>query len=66
MSAERRKRLFDTIVYNPEADTVRAGDYLIVDVARAREQLASRADAFREAEQLVQSVNGFVGGEPVF
>lgn len=66
LSAERRKRLFDTIDQNPGADTVRADDYLIVDVARAREQLAARAEALREAEKLIESVNGVVGGEPVF
>jgi uncharacterized protein (DUF433 family) len=66
LSAERRKRLFDTIDENPGADTVRADDYLIIDVARAREQLATRAEALREAEKLIQSVKGVVGGEPVF
>ncbi|WP_026617601.1 DUF433 domain-containing protein [Ensifer aridi] len=66
LSAERRKRLFDTIDQNPDADTVRADDYLIVDVARAREQLAARAEALREAEQKIEAVKGVVGGEPVF
>ncbi|WOS66098.1 DUF433 domain-containing protein [Sinorhizobium fredii] len=66
LSAERRKRLFDTIDQNPDADTVRADDYLIVDVARAREQLAARAEALREAERMIESVKGVVGGEPVF
>jgi len=66
LSAERRKRLFDTIDQNPDADTVRADDYLIVDVARAREQLAARAEALREAEQKIDSVKGVAGGKPVF
>ncbi|TBF90578.1 DUF433 domain-containing protein (plasmid) [Rhizobium leguminosarum] len=66
LSAERRKRLFDTIDENPGADTVRADDYLIIDVARARQQLATRAEALRESEELIQSVKGVVGGEPVF
>ncbi len=65
LSAERRNHLFDTIDQNPEADMVRADDYLIVDVARAREQLAARAEALREAEHMVQSEKGLVGGEPV-
>lgn len=65
LSAERRKRLFDTIDQNPDADTVRADDYLIVDVARAREQLVARAEALREAEQKIEAVKGG-GGEPVF
>lgn len=66
LSAERRQRLFDTIDQNPDADTVRADDYLIVDVARAREQLATRSEALREAEQGIESVKGVVGGEPIF
>lgn len=66
LSAERRKRLFDTIDQNPDAETVRADDYLIVDVARAREQLAARAEALREAGQMIQAVKGIAGGEPVF
>ncbi|MBY3258864.1 DUF433 domain-containing protein [Rhizobium laguerreae] len=66
LSAERRKRLFDTIDQNPHADTVRADDYLIVDVARAREHLAARGEALREADKIIHSVKGLVGGEPVF
>lgn len=66
LSAERRQRLFDTIDQNPDADTVRADDYLIVDVARAREQLAARAEALREAERVIETVKGVAGGEPVF
>lgn len=66
LTAERRKRLFETIERNPDADTVRADDYLIVDVARAREQLAARADALREAEQKIHAVKGVAGGDPVF
>ncbi|QCJ00683.1 DUF433 domain-containing protein [Agrobacterium larrymoorei] len=66
LSAERRQRLFDTIDQNPSADTVRADDYLIVDVARAREQLADRAEALSEAERVIESVKGVLGGEPVF
>lgn len=66
LSAERRQRLFDTIDQNPDANTVRADDYLIVDVARAREQLAARAEALREAERVIESVRGVLGGEPVF
>ncbi|WP_087004050.1 DUF433 domain-containing protein [Rhizobium sullae] len=66
LSAERRKRLFDTIDENPNAATVRADDYLIVDVARAREQLAARSEALREADKIIHSVKGVVGGEPVF
>jgi uncharacterized protein (DUF433 family) len=66
LSAERRNRLFEAITDDPAAETVRADDYLIVDVARAREQLSARADALREAEALIRSVKGVSGGEPVF
>src|SRR5690606_15308453 len=66
LTAERRKRLFEAIADDPAAETVRADDYLIVDVARAREQLAARADALREAEAVIRSVKGVSGGEPVF
>lgn len=66
LTAERRNRLFDTIANDPDAETVRADDYLIVDVARAREQLATRAAALREAESIIHSVRGVFGGEPVF
>lgn len=66
LSAERRKRLFDAIANDPAAETVRADEYLIVDVARAREQLAARADALREAEAVIHSVKGVAGGEAVF
>jgi hypothetical protein len=62
-SAERRKRLFDAIADDPAAETVRADDYLIVDVARARDQLAARADALREAEAAIHSVKGVAGGD---
>ncbi len=66
LTAERRKRLFETIERNPDADTVRADDYLIVDVARAREQLAARAGALREAEQKIHAVKGVADGDAVF
>lgn len=66
LSAERRKRLFETIANDPEIETLRADDYLIVDVARARAQLAARADTLREAESAIHSTKGILGGEPVF
>lgn len=66
LTAERRKRLFDHIDKHPDAATVRADDYLIVDVARAREQLAERAHALLEAEDMIETNKGILGGEPVF
>lgn len=66
LSADRRKRLFDAIDEDPNAETIRADDYLIIDVARAREQLAVRAEALREAEAKIESRRAIMGGEPVF
>lgn len=66
LSADRRKRLFDAIDEDPNAETIRADDYLIIDVARAREQLAARADTLREAEQMIERRKGVMGGDPVF
>lgn len=66
LTAERRKRLFDAIADDPAAETVRADEYLIVDVIRAREHLAARVDTLREAEATIRSVDGVAGGEPVF
>jgi uncharacterized protein (DUF433 family) len=66
LSADRRKRLFDAIDGDPSAATIRADDYLIVDVARAREQLAARAEALREAEAKIEHRRGIMSGEPVF
>lgn len=66
LSADRRKRLFDAIDEDPNAETIRADEYLIVDVARAREQLSARADALREAELMIGVRKGIMDGEPVF
>lgn len=66
LSAERRRRLFDAIANDPAAETVRADDYLIIDIARARQQLAARVEALREAEDVIHSNKGILGGEPIF
>lgn len=66
LTADRRKRLFNAIRNNPSVATVRADEFLIVDVARAREQLATRADALEEAGAVIHSVKSVLGGEPVF
>lgn len=66
LSADRRKHLFEAIDQHPNAETVRADDYLIVDVARARAQLTARAGDLLEAEQMVEALKGVMGGEPVF
>lgn len=66
LSADRRKHLFEAIDQHPDAETVRADDYLLVDVARARAQLTARAGDLLEAEQMVEANKGVLGGEPVF
>ena len=66
LTADRRKRLFDAIRDDPLAATVKADEFLIVDFARAREQLATHAQALREAETIIQSIKGVLGSEPVF
>ncbi len=66
LSAERRKRLFDTIKARPTADKINADDLLIVDVAEARRQVESRIKELEEAEEAIHSVKGLMGGEPVF
>ncbi|MGZ2464526.1 hypothetical protein ACVJMZ_000050 [Sinorhizobium medicae] len=42
------------------ADTVRADDYRIVDVARAREHLAARGEALKEADKIIRSVKAWL------
>lgn len=66
LSADRRQRLFDAISAEPAAATVKADEFLIVDVAAARRQLADRIRRLEEAEALVRSNLDIMGGEPVF
>lgn len=66
LSADRRKRLFDAIKARPSADKINADDLLIVDVAEARRQVESRIRELEEAEEIIHSVKGVMGGEPVF
>ncbi len=66
LASERRQRLFEAIKAAPEADTVRADDLLIIDVAEARRQLRARIDDLEEAEAVIARVPGVMGGEPVF
>ena len=66
LSAERRQKLFDSIKADPAADEIRADDLIIVDVARARGQVAERVRRLQEAETLVSRKKGVMGGEPVF
>lgn len=66
LAADRRQRLFEEIIAEPAAATVRADEFLIVDVAAARRQLAQRVRQLEEAETLVHSSKDVMGGEPVF
>lgn len=66
LAAERRQRLFEAIKAAPAAETVKADDLLIVDVAEARRQLKARIRDLDEAEATIERVKGLMGGEPVF
>jgi uncharacterized protein (DUF433 family) len=66
LSADRRKRIFDTIAEKPASRTVKADDLLIIDVAAARRQVAAKVRDLDEAEAAVHRVQGIMGGEPVF
>ena len=66
LAADRRQRVFEAIIAEPAASTVRADEFLIVDVAAARRQLAQRVRQLEEAETLIHSTKDVMGGEPVF
>lgn len=66
LASDRRQRLFEAIIAEPAAATVRADEFLIVDVAAARQQLAERVCQLEEAETLVHCSKDVMGGEPVF
>lgn len=66
LSPERRERLFEAIRIQPEAKQVRADDLLIIDVARARTQIALRTRDLVAAEEGVVREKGVMGGEAVF
>lgn len=66
LAADRRQRLFEAITATPDAQTVRADDLLIVDVAEARRQLDASIRTLDEAEAAIHREKGVVGGEPVF
>ena len=66
LTHERRIALFAEIERAPNAKTVKASDYLIVDVAAARRQIEKGVRDLVEAEADVTSDAGIQGGEPVF
>jgi uncharacterized protein (DUF433 family) len=66
LSTDRRQKLFDSIKAEPMANEVRADDLIIVDVAKARKQVASRVKDLDEAASFINRKKGVMGGEPVF
>jgi uncharacterized protein (DUF433 family) len=66
LSQERRERLFEVIMREPNASQVHAADLLIIDVAEARKQIAERTLELEEAETMIGQEKAIMGGEPVF
>ncbi len=66
LSQERRLALFAEIEREPGVKTVKAGDYLIVDVGAARKHIEKGARDLALAEGEVTTDHAVLGGEPVF
>lgn len=66
LSQERREKLFEAIMREPNASQVRADDLLIIDVAEARKQIAARTQELEEAEAMIAQDKAVMGGEPLF
>lgn len=66
LSQERREKLFEAIMREPNASQVRADDLLIIDVAEARKQIAARTQELEEAEAMIAQDKAIMGGEPLF
>lgn len=66
LSQERREKLFEAIMREPNASQVRADDLLIIDVAEARKQIAARTQELEEAEAMIAQDKVVMGGEPLF
>ncbi|BEV11946.1 DUF433 domain-containing protein [Asticcacaulis sp. DW145] len=66
LSQEWRVALFAEIEREPKAKTVKAGDYLIIDVAAARKEIERGVKDLTEAESDVSTDPTVMGGEPVF
>jgi uncharacterized protein (DUF433 family) len=66
LSQERREKLFEAIMREPNASQVRADDLLIIDVAEARKQIAARTQELEEAEGMIAQDKAVMGGEPLF
>ena len=66
LTSARRERLFDEIKAAPTANSVRADDLLIIDVAEARRQIQTKIRMLDEAEAAVRASKDVLGGVPVF
>jgi uncharacterized protein (DUF433 family) len=63
---ERRLALFAEIERQPRAKTVKAGEYLIVDVGAARKDIEKGVRDLALAEAEITTSKAVLGGEPVF
>lgn len=66
LPADRRRKLFAEIEAKPSADTVRAGEYVIIEVGKVRSELAKGESELAEANRVVTIDSSIMGGEPVF
>jgi uncharacterized protein (DUF433 family) len=66
LPVERRQRLFQEVAADPDARTIQANSVLHVDLVEARREIEARVRGLEEAEALVHSDPGILGGEPVF
>ena len=66
LPADRRRKLFAEIEAKPSADTVRAGEYVIIEVGKVRSELAKGESELAEANRVVTIDSNIMGGEPVF
>ena len=66
LPANRRKELFAEIEAKPAAETVRAGEFLLVEVGKARTAIAKSESELAEANRIISIDRDVMGGEPVF
>jgi len=66
LTPERRLALFAEIERQPRAKTVKAGEYLIVDVGAARKDIEKGVRDLALAEAEITTSKAVLGGEPVF
>jgi uncharacterized protein (DUF433 family) len=66
LTKERRERLFADMEAASNARLVEAGDFLLVDVGKARDEIEARVRELDEANAAITSNKDVLGGEPVF